>query len=860
MGGEAIQSTDFFISHAGADRAWAEWVAWQLDAAGYSVELDVWDWTPGQNFVTAMSDALDRAARVVALFSQAYFERSRYTTEEWSAAARRLVPVRVEDVPPEQMPGVLRPLIFCDLFAVDADQARRVLLAAAEGPRRPDGEPQFPGRGRPGGLGRFGGSGPRLPGSIPRVWNVPARNLGFTGRDGLLVGVRQALVAGDRTVVQAFLGMGGVGKTQLAAEYAYRFAGTYELAWWVDSEQAGLIGDQFAALGLALGCVPPGAGNELVRTAVLAELRDRGRWLLVFDNAVNPADVRSWLPGGGGHVLITSRERKWAEIAAPVEVNVLARVESVALLQDRVAGLADTDAARLAAELGDLPLAIAQAAGFMAETGMMAVEYLRLLRTQARQLLDLGAPESYALSLAAATQLIADRLDDEDPAAAQLASLCAFLAPEPIPEDMFTSAPGELLAELAARSADPLAWRQTLAQLAHQSLARVDQRGLVMHRLTQAILRDRLTAEQAAATRERSEAILSASYPGSADDPATWPRWAWLMPHLLAADLAATTHPGLRRLACSACLYLVARGDARTSEGLANRVYPHWRQRLGADDPDTLRIATYLAWALQNLGNFAAARDLDQDTLDRYRGVLGDDHPDTLTSASNLAADLRGLGEVQAARDLSQDTLDRRRRVLGDDHRDTLTSANNLAIDLRGLGEVQAARDLDQDTLDRRRRLLGDDHPRTLTSASNLAIGLFELGEVQAARDLDQDTLDRRRRVLGDDHPDTLTSANNLADDLRRLGEVQAARDLDQDTLDRRRRVLGDDHPRTLSSASNLAIDLRRLGEVQAARDLDQDTLDRRRRLLGDDHPDTLTSANNLAIDLRRLEKADDDP
>ena len=152
-----------------------------------------------------------------------------------------------------------------------------------------------------------------------------------------------------------------------------------------------------------------------------------------------------------------------------------------------------TDADRLAAELGDLPLAIAQAAGFMAETGMAAAEYMDLLRTRAGQLLDQGAPGSYPRSLAAATGLIADRLAGEDPAAAELASLCAFLAPEPIPEDLFTGAASELPGELAARAADPLAWRQTLARLARQSLARIDHRGLQMHRLTQAILRDRLT-------------------------------------------------------------------------------------------------------------------------------------------------------------------------------------------------------------------------------------------------------------------------------------------------------------------------------------------------------------------------------
>ena len=573
-------------------------------------------------------------------------------------------------------------------------------------------------------------AGPLPPDSVLRVWNVPPRNPGFTGRDGLLTAVRDRLLAGEAAVVQALHGMGGVGKTQLAIEYAHRFAADYDMAWWVDAEQDGLIGNQFAALGTALGCVQPGAGSEAVRAAVLADLRQRGQWLLVFDNAEGPAAVTPWLPGGAGHVLITSRQRAWAELAEPVEVDVLARAESITLLRHRVPGLGTADADRLAAQLGDLPLAVAQAAGFMAETGTGAAGYLELLRTQAGQLLDQAAPGSpYPRSLAAATRLAAGRLDAEDPAAAELASVCAFLASEPIPEDLFTANPGELPGELAARAADPLAWRQTLAQLTRQSLARIDQRGLVLHRLTQAILRDRLTPEQAAATRGCSEAILAAANPRGTNNPVSWPRWAQLMPHLLAADLAATERPALRGMANDACQYLLARGDTRTAHVLAVGLHQHWRDRRGDDHENTLTVTHYLAWALRDMGRYAEARELDDDTLARYRRVLGDDHPDTLGSASSLAFDLSNLGEHQAARELDEDTLARYRRVLGDDHPYTLTSATALAHDLRNLGEHQAARELNEDTLTRYRRVWGDDHPYTLTSAGNLAADLRALGE-----------------------------------------------------------------------------------------------------------------------------------
>jgi tetratricopeptide (TPR) repeat protein len=415
-------------------------------------------------------------------------------------------------------------------------------------------------------------------------------------------------------------------------------------------------------------------------------------------------------------------------MAVPVEVDVLARAESVAILRARMAGLSDADADRLAVQLGDLPLAIAQAAGFMVETAMPAAQYLNLLRTRAGQLLGQAAPESYPRSLAAATELIADRLDRDDLAASQLASLCAFLAPEPVPEDLFTCAPRSLPRKLAARVVDPLAWRQTLAHLARQSLARIDQRGLQMHRLTQAILRDRLTPKQAAAARRRSEAILAASDPGDPRNPATWPHWAQLMPHLLAADLAATSNRGLRWMACNACAYLLSRGDTHAAHDLASYLRQQWRARLGDNDVHTRVVTSYLASAFGAMGRYSEARDLYQDILGRHRRILGGDHPYTLTAASDLANALHMAGEVQAARDLHRDTLERRRRVLGPDHPDTLTSANNLASVLHMAGEVQAARDLHRDTLERRRRVLGPDHPDTLTSADNLANILHVLG------------------------------------------------------------------------------------------------------------------------------------
>lgn len=645
------------------------------------------------------------------------------------------------------------------------------------------------------------------------IWgNVPNRNLGFTGREDLLQAVRDALVSGDRAVVQALHGMGGVGKTQIAIEYTHRHADDYEIVWWLNADNAALLSEQFAALATKLGCADPGTPLPLLRQALHEELRSRQSWLLIFDNAEDPEAIAEWLPGGRGHVLITSRSRTWDEIAVLVEVDVLARPESVEMLRARVHALSADDAAAVAEAVGDLPLAVAQATGYMAETGMPATEYTRLLQDRATELLDRGRPPSYLLSLTAVTETAFDQLQSQDAAAANLAAICAFLAPEPIPTNWFPNAAAQLPAALAEQAADLLAWRQLLSRLAHSALARIDPEGLVMHRLTQSILRGHLAPGESAVGKAMAQMVVVTNHPGDESLPVTWPDWARALPHVLALD-PAVGDDGLRMAALDAVWYLIRRGE-RTAQDLARHLYDQWRDRLGPEDDYTIVAASSLALALRQwAGGSTEARELDEACLALYRKKLGDDHPNTLGAADDLANDLYWLGEYRLARELHEDTLARRRRLFGEDDRNTLTCACDLGVALRGLGEYRAARELDEDTLARRRRVLGEDHPDTLISAGGLANNFYALGEYGLARELHEDALVRRRRVLGDDHPLTLNSAGNLAGDLYMLGEYEAAREVYEDTLARRRRVLGEDHPDTQRSAEDLATVLRAMDE-----------------------------------------------
>ncbi|SDY84689.1 Tetratricopeptide repeat-containing protein [Geodermatophilus africanus] len=847
------RGTDFFISHAGRDTAWAEWLGWQLQEAGYSVELDVWDWAPGEDFVARMAAALESADRVLAVCTEAYFT-SVYGGAELRAAfaghrmadAGRIVPVLVE---PVTLPALYAPLIHLDLTGLDEAAAAARLRARLAG-LRPTGPPPFPRRGPP--VDR-----PGFAGRLPEVWRMPPRNPRFTGRDGMLAELRRRLRAGEGTlVVQALYGLGGVGKTQLVIEYAHRFAADYDLVWWLDAEQPVLIADQLACLAVRLD-LPPGPTVADTVERLLAELCDRDRWLLVFDNANHPQDIAGFRPGGAGHVLVTSRFPGWGALGGRLEVDVLARAETIALLRAWIPELDEELADKLAAELGDLPLAAAQAAGYLEQTDLPAIDYLRRFRTRRADLLARGDVLGYSGRVDTAWALSVERLRGEDPAAVQLLELAAFLAPEPVPSTLLTGHPELLDEPLRTTATDPDALADTVGALVGYSLARRHPDGFVVHRLVQSVIRQRLSVERQQSTVTQVLALLADASPGDPEDPACWPAYAQLAPHVLAtAPLGDSSSDG-RHLVLDTTDYLQARGDVHGSRVVCEELLDRWRSVLGPDHPDTLTAASTLMAALDQLGEKDAARTLGEDTLKRCRRVLGPDHPTTLRLAAALILTRVSMGAEEAGRALGEDTLERCRRVLGPDHPTTLSAATNLALALASADDVEAARALGEDILERHLRVLGPDHPNTLWTAAALVNALKKAGQAEEARALGEETLQRARRVLGPDHPDTLWAAIALTFALASVGEGAAARALGEDTLPRCRRVLGPDHRNTLWAAVALTDALAAVGEGEAARALGEETLQHSRRVLGPGHVITRDATVALAHALSRSGEAD---
>jgi tetratricopeptide (TPR) repeat protein len=846
---------DLYLSYVPEDRMWADWISAVLGEAGFRVLRQDTSVTAGAIARDEAQRGAESAGRTIAVLSPAYL-RSPQARGVWESLAaadpagtgRRLIPVRVGEVP---LSAPFGDRMIVDLTRRDANQAREELLRAIG---RPADAIQHP--------ADYSAQELRFPRAIPPVWNVPGRNAAFTGRNEVLGKLRDQLASSSQAVVLplALYGLGGVGKTQVALEYAHRYMADYDVVWWVSAEQREMINPALAELAARLGIR---VGDSMTEAAQAArEALRRGtpysNWLLVFDNADDPEELKPFFPGGPGHVMVTSRNPLWSRVAEPVEIDVFQRTESVEHLQRRVPGLSDADARLVAEKLGDLPLAIEQAGAWLAETGTPAAVYMQELDFQLTSMLELTQPVDYPVPVAVTWRLSFDRLREQSPAAAKLLELCAFFGPEPISlQLLYSDEMMKALVPLDSRLKERVVLGQLIRQITRFALAKVDQanNSMQVHRLVQAVIKAQLnTPEERDFAMHEVHKVLVGARPrqGDTDDPANWERYAYIWPHLGPSEAEeCDEEEETRQLLIDRVRFLWKRGEFEEAFAFGKRIEPRWKQWLGEDDRQTLYLRFHLANVLRSQGKYQDARKEDTDILERQRRVLGDSHPHTLQTFGSLAADLRGLGEFVESLKLDRQAYEKLKDIFGEEHPSTLSAANNLAVDLRWSGDYFAARDLDRETLALRREVLSDRHPYTLHSEAMLARDLRETGEYAESAELLRDIYSRYVEILGEDFVDTLRTAKSLAVSLRKLGNYDEAFQLTRATHERYLKHYGAEHPDTLACTLNLACDVSALDDKPAARDLATEVMDSYSRALGPEHPNTLVIANNLSTYLR---------
>jgi tetratricopeptide (TPR) repeat protein len=776
----------------------------------------------------------------------------------------------------------------------------------------------------------------------PRVVNLvwgremPVRNPHFTGRSRELDELRRTLVGTSAAVIGQpalpLFGLGGVGKTEIAAEYAHKYRNEYTVCWWIRCEREALIVNSLLTLGKVLQLPDFRVEERDYSVGLIIQALNSGYpyadWLLIFDNAADAEMVANYIPQGPGHVIITSRDRHWRRSLRVdgIEVSEFQSAEAVEFLRKRVPALAiikpgtkvddltpaqiaaenekrANDAAELAMELDNLPLAAEHAAAYLAESGTSVAEYLQLYRSNAHKLLaeevDIPYPRAVATTWSVARGTISHEAD-------ALFRLLAFFAPEPINEELLLRPgmePGPnlpLFRPLDQVLSNTVEFRRAARTLDSMSLIKINavRNVIQVHRVVQAVTQGQLIREdpsRAADFRALAHALLAASDPNAPDRDDSDPAYERSRQHLVPSGALESENPLVRRLIRNQVRRLHRRGGFAESLSLGELALGVWRDKFGPRDRDTMALAVEVGFALRRIGRCEEALGLDAETLTSLEAEFGEEDPVFLTCARSYGLDLAALGRYQEALENDLRLLPLYEKVFHPEHLDSLQLRNNIAISLRCLGKFEQALEYDEYTLAERERILGASDTGTLTSrfaiardlrrigryeealdtirgvsdlleskgepwnqfrlmvAVDLASSLRRLGYYSDAYDLGEEVLQRYLRMFGENHRETLWASTNIMNCRRTGNDLTGAQDLGERTVAGWLEVVGPSHPNTMAASANLAVALRENGNPSRAREIDAEVLDSLTHLFGIDHPSTIIVMGNLASDLAAL-------
>jgi tetratricopeptide (TPR) repeat protein len=780
---------DFFISYTSADRSWADWIAWTLQDVGYTTIHQAWDFRPGSNFVTEMKDALQNSDHTIAVYSPNYFT-SGFGEDEWTAAFadRSLLGVRVRDC---DIPKLLRPRVYIDLLTLNQIAARDALLSGVkrEG-AKPSERPEFP---------PDADKPKRFPGAPPDIFDVPLpRNPNFTGRDQMLHELHRRLQSGGTAALTAISGLGGVGKTQLALEYAYRYASEYKRVFWLRSEEPSTLASEYAGIAARLKLAEKDLANQSeIVTAVRDWLAHNSGWLLVFDNATGPEACTAYIPRPNtGHILITSRHTAWRGVADPMGVQQLSREESVAFLKKRTGRDETESAGNLSEALGDLPLALEHAAAYIEAADISIGEYITRLRAYPKKLL---AP------IEATFRISLDKLRSEAPPAIDLLNLIAWFAPDNIPRDLLQPA-----------DADQLEFDDSVAALRRYSLIQTAEGVIGVHRLVQEVTRNGLDDAEQKRWAEAAVKLVNDAFPMPLDYR-NWPACAKLLPHALQVtehgERLSVRLEAVTRLLNDAGLYEQERTQLRSAGSLLRRALEVAEKVYGPEHPEVAIRANNIGLILKDQGDLVGALEYTRRALAIDEKIYGRDHPNVARVANNLGQILQAQGDLEGALEYTRRALVIEEKVHGREHPQVAIYANNIGTILKDQGDLAGAVEYTRRALVIDEKVYGPDHPMVAILANNIGQILQGQSDLAGALEYTRRALEIDEKVYGPDHPKVAIRANNIGQILKAQGDLAGALQYMRRALRIFEATYGPDNPTTKITAENL-----RLLEAKIAR------------------------------------------
>ncbi len=697
-------------------------------------------------------------------------------------------------------------------------------------------------------------------------WNVPfERNPFFTGRDDVLEELRDALTRkASRRRAVAISGLGGIGKTQTAVEYAYRYRQHYDAVFWVAAETADDLETGYAEIARRLD-LPEHDARQRAATvrAVLRWLESNDSWLLILDNADHPEDLRGRLPAEhSGHVLLTSRARSFGRRGRPLRLPTLTPEQAEAFLLTRAqrAEVSEPEqeaVAELARELGYLPLALEQAAAYVEDTGTAFRTYLSGFRRRRLKLLgEETAPDEHS-PVATTWEMNFDEIEKTSAASADLLRVCAFLAPDRIPEELIVAGAPELGSTLATALAnaaeDELCLDELLRPLRRFSLIQrdVEARTLGIHRLVQEAVKVRMDEGTRRKWAQRVVAAVVRALPGGRFlDSRDW-RCADRLFSQGRAAARLVDRWALESVEASLLLNQVGvcasyRTLYQEAERFIRRALVMRRRLPPAEHPRVVDSLLALARVLVDKGAYEEAETLCREVLALSRNREG---VEVAESLARMGIGVLFSGAFKKAEHLLREALALIRREVGDEHPVAITSLSGLGLLSlnQGVSFGEGERFLRQATAVSR-RLASIFRP---TFQSALALMLALKGDRQEAETLGREALAAVRELddgipeaeHGDGNP-AASSLHLLAEALDLSGSSEEAEQLYRETLAAHRRQLGEDHRLVAQAMSSLAKLLVCKGAYPEAERLCNRALAIRS---DDEHPDRAHILNSLA-------------
>jgi tetratricopeptide (TPR) repeat protein len=689
-------------------------------------------------------------------------------------------------------------------------------------------------------------------------------------------------------------------KTTIAVEFCYRRkkAHPQEDIFWLHGNTEQTFKTSYLELGRKAGL--PGADDEegrLDSVKTWLERTSSREWLLVIDN-LDDIDLRvnKYIPVGRGTILFTTRDKRLighegylspnegVEIAVMSDQEASETFRTLLGLDARVQPHPDSDreasatfenlqelgasvqtypdgvvseARQLLVHFDNLPLAIAQAAAYIRETGMTLLEYLKIFkeceRNQQRLLnegvrtITIGDNTDLAGSARAVMttwKITVDQIERTSPDSIRLLEILSFLGNEEIPQELMNGIPflqNDLF--LLHKTVKPL--------LSFALLYRLETSNYRIHRLVAASIRAQSEQQNKEKHLETAVKLILQKLPK--DARVAMQKCRQLLPHAMAAlEYTAVGHrsPDFE-LHCDLMhdvgSALRDMGNYRGALEWYQRALDGYEKTLGKDHPSTLDTVHNMASVFDNQGEYEKALEWYQRALDGREKTLGKDHPSTLNTVHAMASVFDNQGEYEKALEWYQRALDGWEKTLGKDHLSTLDTVNNMAIVFDKRGEYEKALEWYQRGLDGREKTLEKDHPSILDTVHNMAIVFYNQGEYEKALEWYQRALDGKEKMLGKDHPSTLDTVNNMAIVFQSQGEYEKALEWYQRALDGKEKTLGEDHHSTLDTVNNMAVVFNNQGEYEKALEWYQRALDGCEKTLGEDHPSTLDTVHNMA-------------